>query len=287
LEDDDRTPADRLAVELRRHREEAGVSGAELARRTGYSQPTVSRFERGVGPPPGMLAVGRIAWHLGLSTGPRRDLIRLAREVAGHRASMVPIRVVLQSGVESVQRRIRLRERNVRHLRVYHPTIVPGLLQTEAYVRLVAQAGGLDDAQTGHLVEERLRRQRDSATRRCTILLPEGCVMQGVPDTVTMAEQCLAIAQTAAGHPCWTVGVIPRLIPVGSPANITMNAFDIYDDREVFLGTTAGNALVSDPFTVADHLRRFAGLERLALFGEQARDLLADIAADYGRHRPA
>ena len=200
---------------------------------------------------------------------------------------MVPIRVVLQSGVESVQRRIRLRERNVEHLRVYHPTVVPGLLQTEAYVRLVAQAGGLDDVQTGHLVEERLRRQRDSATRRCTILLPEGCVMQGVPDAETMAEQCRSIAHAAAGHPSWTVGVIPRLVPVGSPANITMNAFDIYDDREVFLGTTAGNALVGDPFTVTDHLRRFADLERLALFGAQARDLLADIAADYGRHRPA
>lgn len=194
------------------------------------------------------------------------------REVAGQRASMVPIRVVLQSGVESVQRRIRLRERNVRHLCVYHPTVVPGLLQTEAYVR----AGGLDDAQTGHLVEERLRRQRDRAARRCTILLPEGGVMQGVPDAVTMAEQCMSIAQAA-----------PRLTPAGSPANITMNVFDIYDDREVFLGTTAGNALVGDPFTVADHLRRFADLERLALFGDQARDLLAEVAADYGRHRSA
>lgn len=273
--------ADHLAAELRRHREAAGVSGAELARRTGYSQPTISRYERGVGPPPGMLAVARIAWQLRLPEAGRRELVELARDVARQRAVMTPIRVVLQTGVESVQRRIRIRERNVRHLRVYHPTIVPGLLQTPGYVRLVAAAGSLDENAAERLLDERARRQRDGATRRCTILLPEGALLQGTPAPEVLAEQCDHIADLAVGHQHWRVGVVPRILAPGRPANITMNAFDLYDEQEVFLGTTAGNALVADPFTVAEHLRRFAELERSALFGESARRLLERIAADF------
>lgn len=281
LPDDAQTSADLLAADLRRHRKEAAVSGTELARRTGYSQPTISRYERGVGPPPGMLAVGRIAWHLHLPPAARRSMIELAGAVAEQRASIAPIRVVLQTGVESVQRRIRIRERNVEHLRVYHPTIVPGLLQTERYVRLVAAAGHLDAADTERLVVERLRRRRESEARRCTILLPEGALLQGVPEPVVMADQCDHVADLALNHPTWKVGVVPRVTVATRPANITMNAFDVYDEREVFIGTTAGNALVSDTFTVAEHLRRFAEIEAIALFDEHAHRVLSAIAEDY------
>ena len=280
MPDDDLTPADRLAAELRRHRETAGVSGAELARRSNYSQPTVSRYERGVGPPPRPSVVEVIARALDLASEEQQALVALAREVADRRAEISPIRVVLQHGVESVQRRIRIRERTVEHLRVFHPSIVPGLLQTEGYARLVFAAHGLTGEPLNRLVAERLRRASDSATRTCTILLTEGALMQGVSDPAVMAEQCRHIAATAMEHRHWRVGVVPRVI-TGRPANITHNGFDLYDDREVFIGTTAGNALVTDKATVAEHLRRFAELEALALFGDDARQVFERIAEEY------
>lgn len=280
MPDDDLTPADRLAAELRRHREQAGVSGAELARRTGRSQPTVNRYERGVGPPPRPNVVEEIARALDLSADDRRRLVDLAQEVAERRAEISPIRVVLQHGVESVQRRIRIRERTVEHLRVFHPSIVPGLLQTEGYARLVFAAHGLEGERLDRLVAERLRRAHESATRRCTILLTEGALMQGAADPAVMADQCRHIAVTAVEHRQWRVGVVPRII-TGRPANITQNGFDLYDDKQVFIGTTAGNALVTDKATVAEHLRRFGELEALALFGDDARRVFEQVAEEY------
>ena len=295
MPDDDLTPADRLAAELRRHREQAGVSGAELARRitdaappgVKYSQPTVNRYERGVGAPPRPHVVELIAQALNLPAEDRVALVSLAQDVADRRSDVTPIRVVLQHGVESVQRRIRLRERTVEHLRVFHPSIVPGLLQTEGYARMVFAAHGLNGAALDRLVAERLRRASESATRTCTILLTEGTLMQGVPDGAVMAEQCRHIATTAVEHQHWRVGVVPRVI-TGRPANVTHNGFDAYErsgrsgvSHEVFIGTTAGNALVTDKATVAEHLRRFAELEALALFGDDARQVLERIAEDY------
>ena len=46
--------------------------------------------------------------------------------------------MLLQQGVSQLQRRIRLQERRAHHVRTFHPSIVPGLLQRGEYFRLVA-----------------------------------------------------------------------------------------------------------------------------------------------------
>lgn len=266
------------------------MSGAELARRmtdaappgVKYSQPTVNRYERGVGAPPRPHVVELVAQVLALPAEDREALVSLAQDVADRRSDVTPIRVVLQHGVESVQRRIRIRERTVEHLRVFHPSIVPGLLQTEGYARLVFADHGTTGETLNRLVAERLRRASDSATRTCTILLTEGTLMQGASDPAVMAEQCRHIAATAVAHRYWRVGVVPRVIS-GRPANISQNGFDLYDELQVFIGTTAGNALVTDKATITEHLRRFAELEALALFGGAAGEVLRQVATGYER----
>lgn len=276
----DRTPAEELAAALRQHRKTAGVSGPELARRTGYSQSTISRMERG-DLAVSMLAAGRIAWALRLPRDTVRELIETARTAGEQRAGIIPIRTVLQHGAESVQRRIRLRERNVDHQQLYHPSILPGLLQTEGYMRLVAVSGGLTGTAVDRFVRERTQRKREGGTRRCTFLLPEGVLYQGMPDASVMAEQCDHLAEIATGHQFWRLGVVPRITPPGSWPNVTHNGFDIYDSREVFLGTTAGNAFPKDETTVREHVDLFARLSAIALWGEDAAALLRPIAADY------
>lgn len=256
----------------------------ELARRTGYSQSTISRMERGE-LAVSMLAAARWAWHLRVPRAHLRRLVALAREAAGERAALEPIRVILQQGIQSVQRKIRLRERNAQHQVVYHPSILPGLLQTAAYVEMVMQDGTDDDVSAD--IAEREQRKREAATRSITFVIPEGCLYQGVPDPQLMANQCDHLADLATNHRYWRVGVIPRITAVGRRPNITQNGFDVYDDVEVFIGTTAGNAHPKDRFTITQHLERFDLLTALAVFGEEARDVFSRVADEYRSHPAA
>ncbi|MGH3599566.1 MAG: Scr1 family TA system antitoxin-like transcriptional regulator [Pseudonocardiaceae bacterium] len=276
----DRPSAETLGGTLRRLRTAAGVTGVEMAHRVGrdISQSTISRLERGELAVT-MMWAGRYGFHLDLPHAERRELIEAAQTAMEARAEIVPIRTILQAGgVESVQRRIRLRERNVSQLDVFHNTIVPGLVQTEAYMRAVV--AHRTPAQIERFVAERLHRQREAATRSCTILLTEGVFFQGMPDPAMLAEQAEHIADLATSHRFWRVGVVPRIT---ARPNITHNGFDVYDDGQAFIGTTAGNALMKEPRPVTDHVARFADLVELAVLGEDAAVVLRRIAADYRR----
>src|SRR5687767_15438141 len=76
----------------------------------------------------------------------------------GATAELVP--VLLQQGVAQLQRRIRMQERRASHVRTFHPSIVPGLLQTEGYMRaIVSGPPATSDAENEVWVRERLARQ--------------------------------------------------------------------------------------------------------------------------------
>lgn len=281
---------------LRQLREAAGVSQRTLARRVGtMSQSTIARFERGPRPPaplapglpPDVDQVAKIADALGVEVVPaetRRHLLYLAQQAADEAAGIVRVRVALQKGTAHLQRRIRERERNAAHVATFHPILVPGLVQTEGYIRAVAASGDDPVSEQERFVAERLARQAQMREpgRRCTVILTEGSLMWGVPGAEVMAEQCDHIARLAAAPPDgWTIALIPALPSHGRPV-YPPSAFDVYDDaRQVFVGTTAGNALTSDEAVVADHVRWVGWLLALADVGEAAAGHAQRIADDY------
>lgn len=272
----DLTPTQQLGATLRRLRVEADISGVELARRTGYSQSTISRMERGLLAVT-MMAAGRCAWHLGLPRRVRRDLIEEALTASEEVLGLTPIRTILQTGTYALQQRIRLRERNVAQLDIFHNTIVPGLLQTEPYIRMVRGTDG-EPSDIERFVRERVSRQQEAGVRSCHILLTEGVFYQGVSDPGVLVDQAEHIARLAVEHHHWRVGVIPRIT---ARPNIVQNGLDLYDGRQAFIGTTAGNALMRDPRPVAEHVAIFAELASLAVYGADAAAILRRIAAEY------
>jgi len=58
-----------LVVDLRRYRERAGLSQAELARRSGVSQSIISRLEAGTTPAIMLQTLDRLATTLGVEPG--------------------------------------------------------------------------------------------------------------------------------------------------------------------------------------------------------------------------
>lgn len=265
----------------------AGVSGLELGRRLGTSQSTVSRYESGR-LVPSMLEAGRIGWALRATPADRRELIERARRVADERAGIVPRRVLMQHGVASLQRRIRLRERSAEHVATFQPSMVPGLLQTEAYMRAVVSGPPeTSDAESEAWVRERLTRQlqRRQPGRSAVQLVAEAALHWGVAGSSVMAEQCRHVARLALARDGWHVGIIPRMPADGGAPLFVTNGFTILDSTSVQIGTTVGNALVTDQQVVQEHVALFARLEALAVFGEEAAAIAGHLAALYDSDR--
>ncbi len=284
----ERSPAAELTDLLRRLRSDAGVSGADLASRIGTSQATISRYESGR-LLPSLLAAGRIGRELRAPATTRRRLLELAQAAIEERSGITPIRVLLQQGVVQLQRRLRMQEARVRHIATFHPSIVPGLLQTEGYLRaIVAGPPRSTPEENDAWVRERLARQMQAAQpgRTGVQIVAEAALHWGVPGAETMAEQCAHLAKVATRWPGWRVGVVPRLPAAATHSLVVPNGFTIYDSESVFLGTTAGNALVTDPRVVADHLELLARVEELAVFGSDAVDLFGSLAERYTADLP-
>src|SRR4051812_21483343 len=122
----------RLAAELRRLRELAGVSGRDLARRIDISQSKVSRIESGV-TTPALPAV--VAWAEAVGA----DAETRARLTAMTEAAFAEVqawRSVLHS-FGQLQDQIEQREALAQRIRVFQPSLIPGLLQTAEYARRV------------------------------------------------------------------------------------------------------------------------------------------------------
>jgi len=279
----DPSPATELATELRRLRSDAGVSGAELGARIGASQATVSRYESGR-LLPGMLTTGRIGWALRAPAPTRRRLVELARAAAEERAGIVPKRVLLQQGVAQLQRRIRHRELSASHVATFHPTLVPGLLQTESYMRaIVAGPPASSGAENDEWVRQRQGRQLHMIQpgRSGVQIVAEAALHWGGAGPEAMIEQCLHLADLALTRPQWRVGVVPRRSTPGAAPLFVNNGFNIHDSTTVLLGTTAGNAVITEERIVRDHLDLFARVEALAVFGEEAAGLFRRVADLY------
>src|SRR2546430_6925406 len=122
----------RLAAELRRLREMAGVSGRELAQRINISQSKISRIESGMTTPP-VPAVTAWAEAVGADAETRARLTAMTEAVF---TEIQAWRMVLP-GRGHLQGEIEQREALARRVRVFQPSVIPGLLQTAEYARRV------------------------------------------------------------------------------------------------------------------------------------------------------
>ncbi len=269
-----------LADALRKLVAESGLLPAEVARRSGISEATVSRYLNGrVRPSPEK--VGLLADAVGLrGSDTAADAVRLAEDLRSGAASRV---VVLRSGTATSQRRYAEIEAAADHVAGFTCTLVPGLVQTPRYARAVFTAGG----QSGDVLETNLRdrlsvRQRrlDDPARRVTQVITEGALSWhiGSPDLmIEQLEHVATLCRTDSGGRV-RIGVIPSR----QPADLFPRTdFDVYDDRAVIVGTDFGTCFLDRPLDVAGYVERFRRLTALAAFGDGAATELDRIVERY------
>jgi transcriptional regulator with XRE-family HTH domain len=266
-----------LADAVRRLVAESGLLPAEVARRSGISEATVSRYLNGrIRPSPEKIAVLAEALGLGASTA-AADAIRLAEDLRSGAASRV---VVLRSGTATSQRRYAEIEAAAAHVATFTCTIVPGLLQTERYARAVFIAGGQSgdalDANLRDRLSVRQRRLQDPA-RRVTQVVTEGALSWHVGSPDLMIEQLdhLATLTRTDSQGRVRIGVIASRQPTDL---FPRTDFDVYDDQAVIVGTDFGTCFLDRPHDVSGYVQRFRRLTELAVFGEDAAAELDRIA---------
>lgn len=139
----------RLGRELRRLRETAKLTLEQAGKQVGTSGSRIQRIESGdIKVRPGDVMELLHAYAVSLEGEEGRTLLAMAREVreAGwwQRLDTLPSRYATYIAYEA----------EATDLRHYEPTLVPGLLQTEAYARAVVSVGQETEAEA---IEQRIR----------------------------------------------------------------------------------------------------------------------------------
>ncbi|WP_436762867.1 helix-turn-helix domain-containing protein [Streptosporangium sp. V21-05] len=265
-----------LGVKLRGIRLDAGLSGRALGHLTGWHSSKVSKIEHGRQTP---TADDIRAWCEQCGAGDQiADLVASLRAVEG---MFVEWRQMERTGLRLAQESVLPLWERTRHFRIYSPRMVPGPLQTRAYITAVLTAimrrrSLPDDVDAA--VQVRVDKQnvvREGA-RRFAVLLEENVLSHPIGGSETMAGQ-LGHLLTAGALPAVSLGVIP----LGTDrSNIwPVEGFWMFDDAEVTVELVSGHLTITQPREIALYDGVFAALAELAVYGSDARALITSAVA--------
>jgi transcriptional regulator with XRE-family HTH domain len=204
---------------LRYHREQAGLSRADLARQVSKSVSLIQAIELGQ-----RAATPEVTADLERCLAADGALTRLREEI-GDGLGYQPYPSWFQDWVAS--------EREAKKLRSFEPLLVPGLLQTEAYARSLFQARfGMTAEEIDERVAARLKRHEVMAREQPPVLwviVDETVLRRPVGGPEVMREQVNHLID-AAQQPCISMQVIAST--VGAYRGLSTGPFAIADFEE-------------------------------------------------------
>ncbi|GAA2161875.1 helix-turn-helix domain-containing protein [Actinomadura napierensis] len=266
----------RLARELRKLREEQGLTLQEVADRLDWSRATVSRLETSqTRPRPGDIA--DILDLYGVPSPDRDALITLARQ-AGQRGWWTAYQDVFAGSYVAL-------EDEASHIRTWDPQLIHGLLQIEEYSRAVIRAGRLLPAEED--VERRIAARkirqalldRDSAPR-LQVIFDEAVLKRPIGGADVMRAQLESLVE-AAKRPTVTVQVLPFTHGghAGLDGRFTILSYpDPADPDIAYVEGTMGDVYLESSEAIAKHRDRFDRIEAAALSPEESAHLIAEAA---------
>jgi transcriptional regulator with XRE-family HTH domain len=277
-----------LGAELRRLRESAGRTVADVAGELEWSESKLSRIETAVS---GVsdTDIGRLLRVYGLGEAETTRLARLASE------SRRRIRRSLRSAAisDAFEKYLSLEE-EATTIYMYAVAVVPGILQTPEYAGAVIRATPEpeDEEVATEVVTTRMARQAILARQpppRLNVIVDEAVLCRPVGGHEVMRRQMLRLIE-ASERPTTTIRVLP--FSAGAHAAV-VGPFDVVEFEggtvppHVFCDGLTGGVLRSVPSDVAVYLRCFEILSDLALSKSDSVDLIAATAGGArGRQRP-
>jgi transcriptional regulator with XRE-family HTH domain len=260
-----------LGVRLRELRKDANLTGRALAAGCDWHFTKVSKIEHGVQSP----SDGDIrAWcRVCAAEGDVTDLLATARAIE---SMYVEWRRALRFGMKQAQRaRTPLYERTSL-FRIYEPGLVPGLIQTAEYAETVISAAielreapnDLDEAVAARLERQRLLYVGD---RRFLVVLEEQALKTRVGGAGIMRGQLDRLLSVMSLQRV-SFGIVPAM---AERRVWTSAGFWIFDQHTVRVETPSAELTITQHGEIAVFEKRFARLQELAVYGQEARMLIA------------
>jgi transcriptional regulator with XRE-family HTH domain len=257
---------ERVARRLRDLRADAGLTGTELAARCGWTHPKTSRLENGrTAPTPEDI---RRWCHACDADEQAVDIIAQSRDAE---SAYMEWRRQMRTGLKRLQDSYVDLYRATSLFRIYSPTLMPGLLQTEGYARaLLTSVASLYDApnDVGEAVAARVERSAivHQPGRKFVMVIEESVLRHRLGSADAMAAQ-LGYLLTAGALPAVSLGVVPHTV-------WPQELFHIYDDRLVSVELMSARVQITEPSEVALYLQAFEQLRSMAVYGQDARALI-------------
>lgn len=271
-----------LGQELKALRESVGVTPAAAAKEINASTSTLSRIESGKqGIRPAYVTVLSHRYEVDAST--RERLVTLAEE-----AGQPEWHTSLSRGMPDWFRLFLGYEGAATSLASYSAELVPGLLQTEDYIRAIFSVGSAtpNDDDLGPAIELRRGRQKLLLGEDPTplhVVLNEAVLRRPVGGSDVMRGQLMHLAEVASA-PTVTVQVLPFAVGAHPGMDGSFTVLGFTDEwaamSRVYLENGRGADLLDSAVDLDRYRWIFAEVVRLAYAPEKSRDLLVSVASD-------
>ncbi|MFL6056114.1 MAG: helix-turn-helix domain-containing protein [Actinoallomurus sp.] len=271
----------KLASELRRLREHAGLTTEEAAAQLGqgWSRFKVAYIERAKTKPTTQAITAMLDLY-GVDSATRAALMELAKN-AWRRGWWTDYSDVFNGSYVAL-------EDDAVRIDEWSPQVLPGLLQTDEYAREIIQAGPhRDEASIQRRVQARMARKallsrKEPVAPTLTTVIDEAALRRPVGGREVMRTQLHALLD-AARRPNVTVRVLPLevgthagldgpFIILGFPGGIAPDV--------AYVGTRIGDAYAESTETVRSLKVDFDSLQAAALSPEKSTELIVAIAKE-------
>ncbi|MFF0060275.1 helix-turn-helix domain-containing protein [Streptomyces sp. NPDC005279] len=257
--------------ELRWKREEAGLTLQQLVEGSFYGPSHLSEIERGARRMPAELAE-----HVDKALGTDGFFKRRCEDV----------RKAKRRGHASYFERVLEAEKHVESIEEWCPTLIPGLLQTDAYARAVVRATHplAPDDEVEEKVSARMARARlfedDHRSPEYWAILPESLLRQPILPPGAMAEQLEHITALARSH-----RILPQILPWNCgphPLMLGTAMIMTFPDAPPLVYTEAqySGDTIDDPALVKQYRKAYDRLRAAALPPEASLALIEQAAED-------
>ncbi|WP_123600988.1 helix-turn-helix transcriptional regulator [Micromonospora sp. Llam0] len=267
----------RLGNALKRAREAAGKTQDEAAKIIDSSASKISRLE------------------LGQSGIRQTDLTLLLDFYGVTRDDAEPLRDLARAGRQRGRwsgyrnvipdwfRQYLDLEADATHIRWYQPEVIPGILQTEPYIRALNQRTHTDDLE--RQISVRLERQKvidQPDGPHLHLILSESALRRTLGDSAAMHQQLTHLA-TLANRPNVTIQVFPFDAPTYETSSynfIILRFGEELASEVVYLETLTDADYLDGPDSVRAYTRLWERLTAAALGPVESRTLIQQIADD-------
>ncbi|MFE2549266.1 helix-turn-helix domain-containing protein [Streptomyces sp. NPDC059355] len=268
-----------LGSALRDLRESSGLEAKVVARGAAMSRSKLSKIENG-NTAPSVTDVECILTAIGVSGEVKAEYMAAAREAA---TEVTAWRLVRRLGHSRKQQQVQAIESRTTLLRLFQPSLVPGLLQTPEYVRAVFARKDLTEVQLERTISARLARQSilyaDGKTFR--FIITESVLRWLIVPPLVMAGQLDRLVSVSR-----LPNVDIRVVALSAPqVDFPAHSFSIKDDRMVTVEMVHAETVVTDPRDIALYVTKFEGFSGISVEGDAMRTLIETIRDGFLREQ--